>query len=395
MKINSIVNRYIFAQMIPPFVINLLFFTFVFLLTRILNITKMIVNYKVGLMTVIRMIIYTIPYFLEFVIPISVMITVLLTFLRLSGDNEITALKSSGVSLYQILPPVFMFSVIGCLMTGIIAIYGIPWGKASLRNLIFEAAASHVEIGIKERTFNDHFKGVMLYVNKVDLKHRKLIDIFIEDRRHKQTVITIVAPEGRLYSDPEKAFHIKLFNGMINQVNIRDQAVNTIHFDVYDMKLDVQKVLGSRKPGVKDEDEMSLSELLDAIKSASEKDDRYYLMLMEFHQKFSIPLACLVLGLLAVPLGVESKNVHKSVGLSLGLIFFLMYYFLLATGRVFGESGIYPPMLGMWVPNIVLGIIAVFFLVRTANERYLMREYLPYIIGRLISRFNRSESRGG
>ena len=95
--------------MIPPFVINLLFFNFIFLLTKILDITNMIVNYRISLFDVLLLLIYSMPHFLEFVIPMSVMMTILLTFFRMSSDNEIVALKAGGMSIYKLLPPVLLF----------------------------------------------------------------------------------------------------------------------------------------------------------------------------------------------------------------------------------------------------------------------------------------------
>jgi len=109
MKINSIVNRYLFKEMIPPFVITMVFFTFLFLMAKILLITNLVVNYNISLPKVILLLIYFVPYFLVFVVPMSVMMAVILTFLRLSSDNEIIALKTGGVSLYGLLPPVLIF----------------------------------------------------------------------------------------------------------------------------------------------------------------------------------------------------------------------------------------------------------------------------------------------
>ena len=100
MKITSLINRYIFKEFVSPFTVNVLFFTFIFLMAELIQITNWIVNYDISLSIILRMILYQTPYFLIFVIPLSIMITVLLTFLRLSSENEILALKSGGISLY-------------------------------------------------------------------------------------------------------------------------------------------------------------------------------------------------------------------------------------------------------------------------------------------------------
>ena len=368
--------------MIPPFVINLLFFNFIFLLTKILDITNMIVNYRISLFDVMLLLIYSMPHFLEFVIPMSVMTTVLLTFFRMSSDNEIVALKAGGVSIYKLLPPVLLFCLIGCMLTGFMTIYGLPWGRLSFEKLTYEVALSNVNIGMKERTFNDNFEGVMLYMNKIDLKNKALIDIFIEDQRTRNIISTIVAPRGEMYSEPDKLlFHLRLHNGTINQVDIENKTVHSITFDTYDINLDLKKSVTTKK-GRKDEKEMSIAELNKYLKDTVNKDAKYYAALIEFHRKFSIPFACFALGLLGVPLGVQSKSAKRAFGLGFGLIFFLLYYLMLSAGWVFGETGVYPPLIGMWMPNIVIGGIGLYLFVRTANDR-------PVMIDSFLNLFNR------
>ena len=375
--------------MIPPFVINLLFFNFIFLLTKILDITNMIVNYRISLFDVMLLLIYSMPHFLEFVIPMSVMATVLLTFFRLSSDNEIVALKAGGMSIYKLLPPVLLFCLIGCILTGFMTIYGLPWGRLAFKKLTYEVASSNVNIGMKERTFNDNFEGVMLYTNKIDLKNKALIDIFIEDQRTKNIISTVVAPRGEMYSEPDKLlFHLRLHNGTINQVDIEHSTVHSINFDTYNINFDLKKSVTAKK-GRKDEKEMSIAELSKYLKDNVNKDAKYHATLIEFHRKFSIPFACFALGLLGVPLGVQSKSAKRAFGLGLGLIFFLLYYLMLSAGWVFGEAGFYPPLIGMWMPNIVTGGIGLYLFVRTANDQPSLISYLPYLFKRIFSRFER------
>jgi len=199
MKTNTIINRHIFAEMIPPFVINIVFFLFVFLMAKVLELTDLIVNYKVGLSSVFLMLFYSIPFFLQFVIPMSIMMAVLLSFLRSSNDNEIIALEAGGISIYNLLPPAFLFCFIGMIITGFMTIYGMPWGWRSFKDLTYELAASNFDVGIKERTFNDSFKDVMFYVNKIDTKNKLLIDVFIEEKGLK-TLLPPLLRQGQGFS---------------------------------------------------------------------------------------------------------------------------------------------------------------------------------------------------
>jgi lipopolysaccharide export system permease protein len=370
MQLNSIINRYLFIEMIPPFVINLVFFTFIFLMTRILEITNMVVNYGVALHQILLIMAFTAPYFLIYVIPMSVMLTILLTFLRMSAENEIIALRSSGISVLGLLPPVLLHCLIGCILTGIMSIYGLPWGKLAIKELTYQMATSNVDLGLKERTFNDRFEGVMLYVNKIDIQNKELIDVFISDERDEDIASTIIAPRGKLLSDPSKLiFQLILYNGIINQTDLKNHTANMINFNTYDVRLDLKKTLQPFRSPIKDRHEMWLSELWDFYLKADPAHPYYYRNRLEFHRKFAGSFSCFALGLLAVPLGMMSSSSRKSFGLALGLTFFLLYQMLLSAGKVFGEAGHMPAWLAMWMPNLIIGFLAVLFLRRTFLEK--------------------------
>lgn len=373
--------------MIPPFMINLCFFVFVFLMSQILDITHLVVNYNVGLSAIFFMIVYTIPYFLVYVIPLSVMMTVLLTFLRMSADNEILALKAGGVGIHQLIPPVLCFCLIGASFTAAMTVFGLPWGRKSFKQMVSDVAASSIDIGLRERTFNDSFDGVMLYVANIDIKTKTLIDVFIEDQRNEEMLSTVVAPRGKLFSDPEKKiYQLRLFDGVINQVSLKNRSANTLRFDTYDINLDIKEGLSELSAKQTDEKAMWLNELRKYIKNSTEKEDRYYKAVLEFHKKFSMPVACLVLGFLAFPLGLQSKGAKRSFGLLLGLLFFLLFYLLLSAGKVYGEAGILPPALGMWGPNAILGGLAIFLLNRAGKENPFQFSFLPQQLRKLLFR---------
>jgi len=390
MKINSIVARYILRELFPPFAISLLFFTFVFLMTKILDITNLIVNYNINITVVLLLLLYSVPRFLEFVIPISIMIAVLVTFLKMTADNEILALKAAGASIYQLLPPVLLFCLIGCLLTGSMTIYGIPWSRFAFKKLTYAVAASHLNVGLKERTFNDGFKDVILYINKIDLKNSTLEDIFIEDQRDAKIASTVVSPKGKLFSDPQQHIvRLRLYNGIINQVNLERKTVNSINFGTYDLSFDLDRLVSAAKRKSKNEKEMNLSELRKHIKKTAGEKTKYNEALIVLYKKFSMPFACIALGLVAMPLGLQTSSAKRSIGLGAGFVFMLLYYLLLSAGFVFGKTGLYPPILGMWAPNIVTGGVGLFLLVKTADESLDLDTLLGSLYKIFSSPFNR------
>ncbi|MDD2605893.1 MAG: LptF/LptG family permease, partial [Desulfobacteraceae bacterium] len=260
---STLIDRYLLREMLPPFALNLVFFTFVFLMTRILEITNMVVNYRIGLGTVVLMLVYATPRFLEFVVPMSVMMAILLTLLRMSGDNEIVALKAGGISIYRLLPPVMGFALIGGLITLAVTLWGAPQGRLALKDVVARATrTTDLSLVLKERTFNDAFDGVMLFVTRIDPATRELMDVFIEDQRHRPLKIAIVAPRGRLVAEAgNNAYRLELHGGTVHRVDLASRTADTIGFDVYDVALKVKQPAAVPAAAPPSEDEMGFAAL--------------------------------------------------------------------------------------------------------------------------------------
>lgn len=371
MKLFTTINRYIFKELFSPFVICLFFLTFVFLMTRIPEITNMVMNYNTNILSLFMLILYTIPRFLEFTIPISVMLAVLLTFMRMSGDNEIIALRSSGISIYKLLPPVLAFCLIGVILGLWVTVFAISSSRYAFKVKTLEMARTSLDLALQERQFNLNIEDIMIYVTQVDIKSKKMTDIFIEDRRSKGMTSISTAPSGQLISDAKRMMYtLQLYNGSINQVNLETGSVNTIHFNSYDINIDLGAMI--KEPGLidRDLDEKSIKELFAIVKDPKESVSKQTLnsALMEIHEKFAIPFACIFLGFLAFPIGIRSVSKKNATGFGMGSLFFLFYYLLLAAGWSASETGKYPPVICMWLPNLVMGAAGFYLLKKHAKR---------------------------
>lgn len=369
MKVGGIVGGYVFREMIPPFLVSLALLTFVFLMAKILDITDLIINYGVSVFSVLLLLVYSIPSFLVFVLPISVMMGVLLAFLRLSFDNEVVALKASGVSVYRLLAPALFYCFMGAVFTACMTMYASPRGRLAFKALLFQTATTNIDIGLKERTFNDSFKGIMLYVSEIDPKENILKDVFIEDRQTPGLVTTVVAPNGKMVSDPRTlSFRLTLSDGMANRVDLEKKAVHSMSFDTYDLHMEPARAMHAQRHARTSRKEMTLEELRESLEGAGQNGGAH-LLLMEYHKRFSIPCGCLVLGLVAVSLGIQSRYAKRSFGMILGLFLFLIYYVLISAGWICGESGGCPAAVAMWAPNVLIGTLGLYLLRATAKER--------------------------
>jgi lipopolysaccharide export system permease protein len=383
----TIISRYVFREMLVPFGLCVLFFTFLFLMAEMIRVVNWIVNFNVSLASVCAAILFTIPFLLTFVLPMSIMVAVLLTFLRLSTDNEIIALKSCGHGIFKLLKPVLLFGLIGAGMTLMLTLYAVPWGKGALEILTYRVAASNISIGLQERTFNDSFKDLILYVNQIDRRQHQMKDIFIEDKRQPDVVVTVVAPSGKLLSNPEALkLQLQLFDGTIYQTNLGERSSNAIYFHTYNMNLDLRELVEEvEKPKYRHRESLNIKELRERIDVFDESHPGKNRARMTLHRRFAIPAACIVLAFLALPLGIQARATKPFLSMLLGIFFFLLYYLLLSAGYTFGERGHIPAAVSMWLPNAVMLTVGLYFLIQTAREKSLIISLLMRLLSRITA----------
>jgi lipopolysaccharide export system permease protein len=350
-----ILSRYIFKEILTPFGITLLVFTSIFLLGNLMQLIDMIVQKGVGLWDIARMLGYTLPFLLVYIIPMAFFISVLLGFLRLSSDNEVTALKASGIGFFQLLPPVLTLSLAGYLITSFMAMVAQPWSEYALKNLIFKVVIVQAKVNLKERIFNNDFKDLVFYIQKVN-NDGEMEDVFIFDQRQKDVPQTIVAKKGWLIPDPqERSLNLRLGNGTIYHVSLDSRSAQHIDFKTYNLVLPLGQMLIAGGKREKSETELYPLELKEKIRKTSPGEKKYYIYQMEYYKKFSLPFSCLVFGMIAFPLGLQSRLAGRAWAVILGGIVFLIYYLILSLAFSLGEKGILKPLIGLWLPNVLVG----------------------------------------
>ena len=364
-----IINIYIFREMIPNFTTSLIVFTFLVLAGRILKLTEWMVNHGTDISQVLLIIVYTIPYVLFFTLPMATLLASLIAFSRLNEDNEILALKSSGISPYQILPPVVTFSIISYVLASFIAIYLFPVGNHSMARLLFEIAQSNTSIGIKQGVFNDNIPNIVLYANHISAHDHTMEGVFIFDERDPSISNTIIARKGRIMSDPKKmSINLHLTDGSSFMVSKDLDSSKKLRFKSYDLRIELEDIMSKFPSLRKGRKEMSISELRSYIKENKKGTVRHNKAVIELQRKFSIPFACLLLGLIGLPLGLMRRAKGRSWGIALSIAVFMVYYILLLVSDSLGETGKLNPIVAMWIPNMVLGAATFVLFWRATRE---------------------------
>ncbi|RJX35893.1 MAG: LPS export ABC transporter permease LptF [Desulfarculus sp.] len=381
-----IIHRYLLLEMLTPFFVSLGVFTFVLLMAKIMELTDLVVTRGVGLSVVGRLLLYTMPYFLVFTIPMGTLLAVLIAFLRLSTDNEITALKAAGVSLVRLLPSVAALALFSWFASSALAFWALPWGNSKFEDMVYKVAQSQADLALKEQTFLDTFPGLVIYIQKLP-GGGVLKDVFIVDQRDPKKQHTIVARQGKFFPGKTGKLTLRLYEGSIHAVGEDLKSAQTAGFDTYDVTMDAGAFVAQKRSD-KHEKEMYLSELLALRAKLPPDSKKRYLVDMELLKKFSLPFASLVMALIGLPLGIHSKS-GRSWGVAVALGVFMSYYLLLSAAWSFGTSGYYPPMLGMWVPNVVFAGLGMTMFRRELKEAPTplldTLEALPRLIARLRS----------
>jgi lipopolysaccharide export system permease protein len=367
----KIITKYILREILTPFGITLTVFTLIFILGNLMQLIELIVQKGVGVFNVFRLLGYTLPFLMVYIIPMSFFISILLGFLRLASDNEVTALKGSGLSFFQLLPPVLILSFCGTILTGFAAMVAQPWGEHSLKNLLFQVAVVQAKVNLKERVFYNEFKDLVFYIQKVH-GDGLLEDVFIYDQREKELPQTIIAKRGWLIPNTkERSLNLRLEDGHIYNVSLNSKSAQTVFFKSYDLFLPLEEIVSNQEKREKSETEMYLPELRERIRQTAPSEKKYYNYQIEYYKKFSLPFACLVLGLIAFPLGLQSRVAGRPWAVILGGAVFFIYYLFLSLAFSLGERGALPPVIGLWLPNIIVGLIGMYLFYMTYLEKEL------------------------
>ncbi len=394
----TILDRYVFREVTVSF----LFSFAVFLVTGIIAgfLPLLQKGMEAGLaftLILFQVLINALPGTLVTVLPLSIMIGVLLGLGRMAADNEIAAIKASGIPVLRLFPAVLMLGAMGYALSLLCTLVLIPKGVSEGRRLVHEALSKRADAGIEERTFFDRLKNLIVYVEKKDPATGIMSRVFIRESSQPDEVMTIIAQKGKVAPDPEgKAFALDLRNGTILKEDRNGDSTGTMAFESYLFRFPLDQT--NLESAEKSLEEMSVSEIRRHVESVTRNkpDDipaapAYYEKVRRFArilitQRFTYPLACLALCVAAFPLGVLSMGKSRLNNVSLGLVAVFAYYALTLAVERAARSG-------LAAPEIVLPLPAVLFLAVSAYLIHcVQKERIPgfvRILQRLILKLRR------
>ncbi len=342
------------------------------LVGRMLQLRDLFLALNLGLADLGRLFFYMTPFFLLLLLPIAGMLGVFLTFLRMSTDRELVALRASGVSLYELLPAPVFFCLALTAFNLANGLWGISWGADQFRGEILSMVKTRTQLVLQPGVFNTDLPGLTFYAHRVDNQAGDLESVFVRDRTRKDMDATIVGRQGHFETDSVRGeILLQLEDGRIYQS--QGDRFGVLKFGSYSVRIPLGLLIKGYDPAEVKARDMSWSGLSQAEDDpALRNSDRglfYRKVVTEKQKRLALPFACLILGLFALPIATAFSGLKQSYGLVLSMGLFLLYYTLFSVGVSLGESGTLSPEIGLWMPNLLFLFLALAGIRLAAREK--------------------------
>jgi len=350
--------RYIFTDVGLHTLIGVAIFSLVLVAGSVVQRLDEFIAVGVSPWVILQLTTIILPSYLVHAVPTALLFGVLISFGRMSSDGEIVAMRSAGISLYRMMPPILM---LGAIMTGVGAYITFDLEprshyqmKAILKSLL--KTMSIVEPG-RVRSVTG---AQTIYVDTLGDDTCPLRGVFISD-----------------FSDPQRPFYVAARCGFVAEENAQtrglalDMIDGSIHFEGDDdgsyrrlrfarasTSLDLSNALfQGKRLQHHDMRELMGPEIRERFPEAA--------IATEFHRRLALPAGALALGLLAVPLGIRPSRGGRSAGAILAAAIMGLYWCVFTAGQTISESGWLPAWLGLWLPNAIVLVLTLYLTRRT------------------------------
>ena len=405
----KILTRYIFKEMLGPTALGFAFYTFIILMKNLFDFAGMIIKRSLPAETVGRLLFLSLPHIVVLTVPMSLLFGILIAIGRLSSDSEIIAMRALGISTRTIYRPVFLFSFLVFLINLYLMNFVLPRGNAEFAALRSEIFTSQIEKELRPRVFYDEYENLTIYVNDLDPKTLQWKGVFVADSRTADETrtgtssgpVTIAQQIQGAKADaaqpaailPQRSSNkiivaesgnlsiIKPHNQVwLNLKNAETHLWDPKKPDRYDLNSNAAQRMrlpdkyGDANGGYQRSlREMSFRELMEQARWSQYSHDidareTYWAAKVEMNKMFAIPFACIVFGILGLPLGITNRRGGKSSGFSLSIAIILIYYVMINNGEHLADTGKIGAAVAMWTPNVVLLALGIYLLIRANRD---------------------------
>ncbi|HVZ15972.1 MAG TPA: LPS export ABC transporter permease LptF [Terriglobales bacterium] len=359
-----ILTRYILREVLSHALIGAAIFTFVIFMRDLARILEIVVRNSAPLPSVAELFFLTLPTALTLTLPMAVLVGILIGLSRLAADSEVTAMRAIGLGSGTFLRVIAIFAIAAWALALVNNVYIAPKSAAALSDLQDRLKTSQASFEIQPRVFYEDFKDYVLYVQDVTAGSGAALwkGVFLADLSNPSSPKITVAREGIVTSEGSTNLRLHLTDGSSHETVPKDPEQYSIStFDHSDIPIRLPASTAPKNE-ITPAAEVPTSQLLTAARTLDRQHARLYEI--EFHRRFALPTACLVLALVGIPLGLSAKKGGKSTGFVLTIALVFGYYLISLTGMSLARQGKLPVGPAMWLGNIVFFVAGVILLWR-------------------------------
>ena len=373
-----ILGRAIFREVFTSAVLGTLLFVFVLFLRTFERLLSLLVKTSAPPDVVARLLLYALPSTVPFALPLGVLVGILIGLSRMSADSEITAMRAAGISSTSVAKPVLLFAFLALVLTALSSLWLTPLSLHRESLLARNFAAAQLTGAIESRIFNEQFPNTVVYVNDVSGAGKQVV-------WHQVFMADVTPPEKLQQQGKDRGEGPRI---IVAQEGIPhpDAVNNRIILDLREVRTSQRdkegKVITTAAPEQIEALQAQKQEDLQVNKTVQEMDtgplykrvyrhrgtplskDEYVEAAVELHQRFALPLACLLLALVGIPLGISSRKGGKSAALILTVLIAFTYYMAFISLIGLAKKGSLPVPLAVWTPDAVFSIAGVLLLLQ-------------------------------
>jgi lipopolysaccharide export system permease protein len=371
----KIIDRYLILEFIPPFFYSFSLIAMIILLNLIVQMLGKIAGKGLDPYVVMEFFFLNLAWIVALAVPMAVLVATLMAFGRLSADNEVTALESAGVSIWRLIIPYLLLAILICYLLIEFNNRILPDFNHQSRVLSGDIHRKKPTLALEEGIFIFDLPQFVLWAQRIDQNRSELYNLIIFDESNPRYPTVVSAQKGILtFIYSEEAFHLLLFQGEIHREDAKDpDYYQRTQFERSLLRIPAPNMVFARQEsGYRSDRELSAPEMwkqVKELKAEPEKNRRRIdAFMVEIHKKYSIPFACIVFVLIGAPLGIRAHRGGIGMAASLSVLFFLVYWAFLIGGEDLADRDIISPAVAMWSPNLLLGAIGIFLIIRTTRE---------------------------
>lgn len=368
----KLIDRYLMKELLGPFIFTITATVMIYVGTGVaLRIAELLSKYDTSFFLVLKLIVSDMPAAIYPSLPMSFLLATLLVFGKMSSSNEITALKSGGISFVRIIMPVAAFGLVVSGFAFLDAQYLVPAGNVTFTNIVtydvmeaFPKPRAHEEnIIIKDQVKYSAGQYSILYAKNFDPKSGHFNNICVEFFDDQKNLTGVISADTLIYENNKWLLH----DGKFIALDLAGRTAQTIQFQEQEL---VPKKQERDAPAYKkDVANMSISELRQVIELFKHEGDSSYKRLeKEAFDRSAIPFASFIMAFIGPPLGIQANRSSSSAGMGLAFAVLLVYYTIYAIMNVVVENGLVPALFGAWFPNLVCLAVGIWLTIR-ANRK--------------------------